>query len=537
MYRFSSQSTFYRRYATGGFFRKLAGSLSIFILGVLICQPAYGLPPKDLKPIIAKLEAQIQDYVKKKRIPGCAIAIVYNNQIFYMNGFGVRTIGKSEKIDVDTVFQLGSVSKPIAATLASILENKGLLRLEDPVNLYLPQFSLNSIQPPSTLKVKHVLSHSTGVPRAGFNQLIEAHTPYSQILKTLKNTPVRAPVGKRYDYNNAMYSVISEITRTATKLSFSEALRINLLQPLSMTRTSATYEGLLSTANRASPHVGGRKGLVPCGIYSSGYYTVAPAGGINSSVRDMAIFLKAQLGGYPQVLNPTAIARIQIPQVTTKTMLQSVDGPSNLTSNARYALGWRTLDFADQKMVYHGGWVKGFTNFIGFIPQQSLGIIVLHNGETKFSSRIAMKFFELYFDIPRKKTRKEMLMPLANKCTAKSKKMKNIKAYRNLRNLKNTKNIGQTKKTIKPVVKPVIKKTPDLKLQITKLNSPKLNNNKLRNPKFNNNVLNNTKINKINNQRNLTKNIPAKPTTQKNNLILQPKNIKSAMKTKSVPVR
>lgn len=526
MYIFSCQSGFYRSNGSGALLRKLAIALSIFFLCGLICQPAYGLPPKDLKPIIAKLEAQIQDYVKKKRIPGCAIAIVYNNQIFYMNGFGVRTIGKPEKIDVDTVFQLGSVSKPIAATLASILENKGLLRLDDPVNQYLPQFSLNSIQPPSSLKVKHVLSHSTGVPRAGFNQLIEAHTPYPQILKTLKNTPVRAPAGKRYDYNNAMYSVISEITRTATKLPFPEALRVNLLQPLSMTRTSATYEGLLSTVNRASPHVGGRKGIVPCGIYSSGYYTVAPAGGINSSIRDMAIFLKAQMGGYPQVLNPTAISRIQIPQVTTKSMLQSVDGPSNLTSNARYALGWRTVDFADQKMVYHGGWVKGFTNFIGFIPQQSIGIIVLHNGETKFSSRLAMKFFELYFDIPRKKTRKEMTMPLANKCTAKSKKLKNIKAYRNLRSPKNTKNIRQAKKPLKPVLKPIVKKATYPKL-VTKLNNTKSNNIKL----------NNTKLNKANNQKNLTKNTNIKINTKKNNVIFQPKNLKSAMKTKNVPVR
>lgn len=393
-------------------------------------KPGSLLPVKDLQPIIATLEAQIQQHLQKKQIAGCAIAIVYHNQIVHLKGYGVRTMGRKEKVDIDTVFQLGSVSKPIAATLASVLENKGMLRLDDPVNYYLPNFSLNSVQPPSSLKIKHLLSHSTGVPRAGFNQLIETHKPFQQIIKSLKNTPVRAPVGRQYDYHNAMYSVISEVTRSATQLTFPEALRQNLLLPLKMTRTSATYEALLSNENRASPHTRTRRGLTPCSTYSNGYYNAAPAGGINSSVRDMAIFLKAQMGGYPQVLDHRAIMRMQIPQVTTKSMLHCSVGPRNLIKNPRYGLGWRLIDFADQRMVYHSGWVKGFTNFIAFAPDQSVGIVVLHNAEggSKFPSRIGVKFFELFYDVPQMKSRKEIVMPL--RCIPNKKPILSTRAHR-----------------------------------------------------------------------------------------------------------
>lgn len=376
----------------------------LFFISCFLPLAVFALPPKNLEPTLAKLNADIQKLVQSKQIPGCAVAVVYRNNVVFMNTYGVRMVGKPEKIDVDTLFQLGSVSKPIAATLVSVLEHKGLLKLDDPVTHYLPNFSLNSNQASHALRVKHVLSHSTGVPRAGFNNLIEAHAPYDRILETLQATRVRTPMGKRYDYHNAMYALISDITRSATRLPFKDALHANLLQPLNMTRTSATLGGLINTPNRATPHTRGNRGaLTPSDTYSKGYYAVAPAGGINSSIKDMSVFLKAQMGGFPQVLNHKMLARIQTPQVVTPCTLGPNSGPPNMIKNAHYALGWRVVDFDHHKLVFHGGWVKGFTNFIAFMPDQQIGIVVLHNSENRFSAKTAVKFFESYLDIPRQK--------------------------------------------------------------------------------------------------------------------------------------
>lgn len=391
------------------FFQKLSHCYSfsvIFTITLSLIFPIQAtaqiipIDPQNVVIGIKKMEEQIQSNLQQGKMAGCAIAVVFRNQVIFINGYGVRTIGKKEKIDIDTIFQLGSVSKPIAATLASVLEDHGVLNIEDSVIEYLPKFTLNNHLPASALKIKHLLSHTSGVPRGGFNNLIEMHTPSTQ-LKLALQRPRVGPVGRRYDYHNAMFGLIADVTQAATLQTFADALKTNLLQPLHMTNTSATYETLMRNINKASPHTKNSRGsLCACEPFSKGYYAVAPAGGINSSIRDMATFLKAQMGGYPQVVSSKALARTQHSLIPTNNLLNSAPGSATRSKNPSYGLGWRLLDYANQKLVYHGGWLKGFTNFLAFLPNQKLGIIVLHNAETRFSTHLAMNFFETALGLP-----------------------------------------------------------------------------------------------------------------------------------------
>lgn len=379
--------------------------LSLWLLATL---PAQATSKRNVDNAIIKLKKHIHSQIQKNRIPGCAVAVVYRNKVVFMSGFGVKRVGQSAKINSTTLFQLGSLSKPIASSLITVLESNGLLKIDDPVNQHLTTFSLKGIRNKKSLRIKHVLSHSTGVPRAGFNNLIESKTPYAKIRNTLQRTPVRTGVGKRYDYNNAMYGLISDITTSVTNTSFPIALHKQFLAPLGMQDTSATLEELLKSSNKATPHVRNRRGaLIPCSTYSQGYYAVAPAGGINSTIKDMGIFLKAQLGGYPKVLSSRALSKLQSPQITTNTVLRSHRAPK-LIKNPRYALGWRVVDLDHNKLVFHGGWLKGFTNFIGFMPEHDVGIVILHNGESKFASNTAVQFFENYLGITTTKAKSRL---------------------------------------------------------------------------------------------------------------------------------
>lgn len=398
--------------------------------------------PPQLQPALLKLDRRIKNALHQKQIPGCAVAVVYQNKVVFMKAYGDRTIGQTQPMDIDTVFQLGSVSKPVAATLLSILEEKGHLRLEDPVHHYLKDFSSHRSTHP--LKIKHVLSHSTGIPRAGFNQLIESHTPYPKILQKLKSSRTRIAAGKHYDYNNAMYGTLSDITHAATHLPFREALRLHLLAPLQMNRTTTTLHGLLQTENRAIPHVKDRRGrLIACGSYSNGYYAVAPAGGINSSVRDMSTFLRAQLGAFPDLLSTRMLYRIHSPQVITQNVLGSATRYPELIKNGYYALGWRVTHFAQHKLVFHGGWVKGFTNFVGMMPEHKIGIVILHHSESKFSSKVGMEFFESFLNLPTPRLVKfKPILAKKLKSTAKPKKIWS-------RKFKNKKNRARPKQVVR----------------------------------------------------------------------------------------
>lgn len=370
---------------------------SIFLISLFLClmpNQAQALEANDIVTAVKKVEEQIEDSIQKKKIPGCAVAVVYKNHIIFINGYGLRSIGKEDKVDLDTVFQLGSVSKPIAATLAAVLEEKGYLNLENPVSQYLPNFTLNS-QTSDSLKVTNILNHTSGVPRSGFNNLIETFTPYEDIKAALQKTRVITQPGFKYDYHNAMYGLISEVIESATHKNFQDALKTYLLNPLHMHETSSTFEGLFISFNHASPHTRNAKGLVPCEPYSQGYYTVAPAGGINSSIRDMAIFLNAQLGAYPKIISGKALEKMQTPLIPTHSALGG-----GRSKNPAYGLGWRIIDYDDKKMVYHSGWVKGFTNFIAFMPEQEIGIVVLHNSDSRFARPLVTNFFNIALGLP-----------------------------------------------------------------------------------------------------------------------------------------
>lgn len=414
-------------------------------------------------PILTKLENRIETAIKQKQIPGCAVAVVYKDQIIFLKGFGVKTMGRQDRITTDTVFQLGSVSKPIAATLAAVLEQKGLLGLDDPITEYLPDFALRGVKDKRSLKVKNLLNHSTGVPRAGFNNLIEAHNSYAHILGTIKKTPTRCPVGQRFDYHNAVFSLIAEVTMAATHNTFEDALSTNLLKPLNMTNTTSSYEGLLKCPNRATPHsrTPGKKGkLIPHDTYSRGYYNVAPAGGINSSIRDMALFLKAQLGGAQAVINSKMLSRLHKPTINAPNILKGYATTKKPVNNAAYGLGFRMADFAGEKIVFHGGWLRGFTNFIGFLPKQQVGIVILHNSESRFSTRLAMQFFDSFLHpktfIPALQAKHDYDQPLEDWIPE------------------------QQPKTITPVVKPIAKSTvkpitkPQVKPTIKRSTIPKI---------------------------------------------------------------
>ncbi len=401
---------------------QLLFSMLLMTLTLLVATEVSALEAKDIVTAIKKVEEQIQDNVEKRRIPGCAVAVVYKNHVIFINGYGVRSIGKEDKVDLDTVFQLGSVSKPIASTLAVVLEEKGYLNLDSPVSEYLPNFNLQN-QPADLLKVKNVLSHTSGVPRSGFNHLIETFTPYPDIMATLQKTRVVTQPGMKYDYHNAMYALISEIIEAATHQNFQEALKTNLLDPLHMHNTSTTFEGLFISLNHASPHVRSGKGLVPAEPYSQGYYAVAPAGGINSSIRDMAIFLKAQLGGYPKIVSRKVLEKMQTPMIPTHSLLSG-----GRSKNPAYGLGWRIIDYADQKLVYHAGWVKGFTNFLAFMPDQELGIVVLHNADTRFTTPLVVKFFETALGLPEIKETPKASKKGSSKKKAKASKKEKTKA-------------------------------------------------------------------------------------------------------------
>ena len=351
-----------------------------------------------LVDVIIKFEAFAQDTLEKCDAPGAAVAVVKDDKILYINGFGVREVGRPEPVDIHTVFRLGSVSKGFASVLTGILVENGVLNWDDTVVKYLPDFSLQSLTSTQNLTIRHILSHTSGLPQHTFTDLVEDNVPFDVIVRNLSEVPPISPVGKLYAYQNVVYSLIAPVVKSATGEDYEELIAKNIFEPLEMSDASLGRDAFMASPNRAMPHVRRVAGWTSTEVKNA-YYSVPPAAGVNASILDMAKWLRAMMGGAPEIISAATIQEVTKPHVKTPQERRKFRGGEFL-NNASYGLGWRVFNYAGKKLVYHGGWVAGYRAEIGFIQEERIGIVVLMNFENMITSHFLPRFFELYFDFP-----------------------------------------------------------------------------------------------------------------------------------------
>lgn len=376
---------------------RMAPLLKIISCALLLISMAVKASSAQTEEIIEKitpqLDKQFAQAMKANGIPGMAIAIVSKDKVHYLKTFGVKRVGKKDEITPNTLFQIASLSKPVHATLVAILQDKGKLTVEDPVKFHLPHFCTKSKQP---LKICHLMSHSSGIANNGFNELIEAYAPRDKILARLQSARPTALPGQNFAYNNAMYGVVEDVVTSASGKPLDAVIKEELFIPLGMQNACLGIDAMLDSQDKAYPHVPDRRGkYVPADNYSKAYYAFRAAGGINASILDMIPFVQLYLGKPNNIVSKETLLQLTAPYVKNKTAVIASEAKKGVITDTYYGLGWQSMKFADKRVIYHGGHLKGFRNFIG-IMQDDVGIIVLTNAERKHASKVALKFFDLY---------------------------------------------------------------------------------------------------------------------------------------------
>jgi len=348
-----------------------------------------------LDSILDAYDTYVEDFIQERNIPGVAIAVVINNRIAYIKGFGVKNIEEDESIGIHSVFRIASVSKGFASILTGLLVKAGNLSWDDKVIKYLPDFSLQDSTATKNLTIRHVLSHTSGLTPHAYDNLIEANIPFDKIIKRLKEVNVHCPVGECYGYQNTVYSLISEIIRSATGIQYIELMQQKLIQPLAMQDVSFSKSKLLETENRADPHIRRNGQCIPTEVRET-YYNVPPAAGINASIFDMAYWLKGLMGGSPKIIPKDIVEEVCKPIIITPREMYRFNW-NNRLRYAAYGMGWRIFDYAGYTMIFHGGGVHGYLSQIAFLPQHKIGIVVLQNA--RIGNNFVYRFIDLYFNI------------------------------------------------------------------------------------------------------------------------------------------
>lgn len=351
-------------------------------------------PNPHMQKVVLDYEEFIERAIKKGIAPGAAVAIIRDTSIVFLKGFGLRQTGTADYIDVNTVFRLGSVSKCFSSILAGTLVSDHLINWDDLIIKYIPEFELKTKEQTAKLTIRHVLSHTTGLPYHAYTNMIEEHLPFDTLMSYLKQVDLFAEPGQLYSYQNVGYSLIGKVVEAATHQSFEAALTERVFKPLNMRTGSASYKAIINRENVALPHYFSRKHWVTVPI-SDTYYNVAPAGGVNASISDMALWLRALLTGSPSIMSDSTLHEIFEPQV------KAISKNRNFRKWKRpkasyYALGWRILTFKNDTLEYHGGYVNGYRSEVAIDRKNKLAICVLTNSPGNLADQAIPEFLKQY---------------------------------------------------------------------------------------------------------------------------------------------
>jgi beta-lactamase class C len=360
------------------------------LLSLTCALPAHADAPPHVQAAIDGFDVYISSFLKSNKLIGAAVAVVHGERIVHLKGYGVRSAKDSEPVDEHTVFRIASVSKGFASTLAAVLAKDGTLDLDDPVVKFIPEFALKDAAHTRKVSVRHILSQTSGVVPYAYDNLIEHGVPIARVHKELRKARLICKPGQCYSYQNVIFSLFSDVARMAAGKSYEQLVGERLLTPLGMKSASLGLAGFLASKNRAMPHVR-RRGQWRMLKTRKRYYAVQPAAGINASATDMAQWLRAQMGAYPEVLPREVLKSLHAPAIRTPQERRRFSRRRRL-KRAHYAMGWRVFDYAGHTMVFHSGGVRGYFAQLGFIPEKQIGIVILRNSGS--GSELFFEFFD-----------------------------------------------------------------------------------------------------------------------------------------------
>lgn len=351
--------------------------------------------PTAVDSLVMTYDTLLTSMLRSEGTVGAAAVITINGEIAYMRTFGVKKAGTEDRVDAHTIFRLASVSKPVTGVLARILDNDGTIRLDDKVADHLPGFRLKDTTNTNNLTIRHLLSHTSGLVPHAYDNLVEAHVPFSEIMDSLYRVNISAPPGVLYGYQNVMYSLYDTIARLKTGKSFNTLLQDRLFVPLGMENASAGYASFLDNNNKALPHARTGSGFRSIRI-NDRYYTTNPAAGINASIYDLGKLLSALTGPDPHALGPFLVDTVFAPEVISPLRWVYLRQWDRVDSK-HYGLGWRIIGYKGRQVAYHGGYVSGYRAELAVCREEGIGIAFLTNSPGRVGSRVVPDFLDMWF--------------------------------------------------------------------------------------------------------------------------------------------
>jgi CubicO group peptidase (beta-lactamase class C family) len=320
---------------------------------------------------IPALEAYVENGMKAFDVPGAAIGIVSGDRLVFAKGFGVRSKGSGAPVDPRTVFQIGSTTKAFLATGMAIMVDRGTLRWDDRVVDLEPDFQLKDPWVTREFRVFDLLAQRSGLPPYANDMLGMLGFDERALIRSLRHVEPVSSFRSTFAYTNVTHLLAGRIVAKAAGSDDGDTvLRRELLEPLGMKDSSYTADAIMAAANHAEGYRWTPAGTTEVPFTQLFPYDFGGAGDINSTVEDMARWLRLQLGNGTfegrRIVSPENLAVTRTARV----------GMSHALS---YAMGWVVQITPNGGIVWHNGGTSAFGAFVGMAPDKDVGVVVLTN--------------------------------------------------------------------------------------------------------------------------------------------------------------
>ena len=349
---------------------------------------------------IAQLKAFVETSMQQLGIPGASMALTDHGKIVYEGGFGVRELGKPEKVDENTVFMAASNTKGMTTLLLAELVDEKKLRWDEPVIEVYPAFKLGDADTTKKVLVKNLICACTGVPRQDMEWLFEFKnaTPETELalLGTMQPT---SKFGEVFQYSNLMAAAAGYIgahlvyPNLELGAAYDKAMQEKIFDPLGMKSTTFDYARALA-GNHATPHGDDIDGKPTVASMAINYSIVParPAGAVWTSSADLIRYVQDELalGKLPngrQLVSAENLLMRRAPQIS-------------LGEDASYGMGLIVDHTYGVSVVSHGGSMSGFKSNLYFLPDSGIGAVVLTNSDDggMLLGPFGRRFLEVVFD-------------------------------------------------------------------------------------------------------------------------------------------
>ncbi|MBN2453110.1 MAG: serine hydrolase [Candidatus Omnitrophica bacterium] len=364
----------------------------------------------NLNTILREFEEYAAKSMADWKVPGMAVVIVQGDDIIYEKAFGVRRLGSPDPVTADTIFQIGSTSKAFTAALVAMLVDGGKVAWNDAVADHLDGFMMNDPWVTRQFTVTDLMAQRSGLPaHAGDTEAILGFSR-GHIIDTIRFIKPVTSFRSAYAYQNCLFLAAARLVEKYMEKSWEDSVRERIFTPLGMSSSSADLASFKNSRNVAALHrlIDGRIEELPMDWPSLDWvYILAPAGGINSNIRDMAKWLRLQMGRGSfegkELVKSDSMRYMHTP----KTIIDA--GPG--AARQYYCQGWVYREACPAKglvggacpypIIWHNGGTSGAKSMVAFMPQAKIGIVVLSNlNNTKLPESLAYRFFDIYSGNP-----------------------------------------------------------------------------------------------------------------------------------------